>query len=59
METFAAKGTHQYDQYGFEMSKEIYTGHTEGQRDVTVPFDNLSLKNASRGDMPNPNLNPA
>ena len=59
MDTFAAKGTHQYDQYGFEMSKEIYTGHTEGQRDVTVPFDNLSLKNASRGDMPNTNLNPA
>ena len=59
MDTFAAKSTHQYDQYGFEMSKEIYTGHTEGQRDVTVPFDNLSLKNASRGDMPNTNLNPA
>ena len=59
MDTFAAKGTHEYDSYGFEMSKEIYTGHTEGQRDVTVPFDNLSLKNASRGDMPNTNLNPA
>ena len=59
MDTFAAKGTHHYAQYGFEMSKEIYTGHTEGQRDVTVPFDNLSLKNASRGDMPNTNLNPA
>ena len=59
MDTFAAKGTHEYDQYGFEMSKEIYTGHTEGQRNVTVPFANLSLKNASRGDMPNTNLNPA
>ena len=59
MDTFAAKGTHEYDSYGFEMSKEIYTGHTEGQRNVTVPFDNLSLKNASRGDMPNTNLNPA
>ena len=59
MDTFAAKGTHEYDSYGFEMSKEIYTGHTEGQRNVTVPFANLSLKNASRGDMPNTNLNPA
>ena len=50
MDTFAAKGTHQYDQYGFEMSKEIFTGHTEGQQTVMVPFYNLSLKNAHKGD---------
>ncbi len=59
MDTFAAKGTHEYDQYGFEMSKEIYTGHTEGQRNVTVPFDNLSLRNAYKGDVPDNSLKPA
>lgn len=56
MDTFAQKGTHEYDQYGFEMSKEIYTGHTEGQRNVTVPFDNLSLRNAYSGDVPDESL---
>jgi len=56
MDAFAQKGTHEYDQYGFEMSKEIYTGHTEGQRDVTVPFDNLSLRNAYSGDVPDASL---
>ena len=55
MDTFAAKGTHQYEQYGFEMSKEIFTGHTEGQQTVTVPFDNLSLRNAYKGDILNKN----
>ena len=59
MDTFAAKGTHEYDSYGFEMSKEIYTGHTEGQRNVTVPFANLSLKNAYAGDIPDESLKPA
>ena len=56
MDAFAQKGTHEYDQYGFEMSKEIYTGHTEGQRNVTVPFDNLSLRNAYSGDVPDASL---
>ncbi len=51
IDTFNKKGTHTYDQYNFEMSKEIYTGHTEGQRNVTVPFDNLSLRNAQSGDV--------
>ncbi len=52
MDTFDQKGTHTYDKYAFEMSKEIYTGHTEGQRNVTVPFNNLSLRNAYKGDLP-------
>lgn len=56
MDTFRQKGTHEYDQYAFEMSKEIYTGHTEGQRNVTVPFDTLSLRNAYSGDAPDASL---
>lgn len=50
------KGTHEYDQDYFEMSKEIYTGHTKGQLDVTVPFNNLSLRNSSSSDVPDNSL---
>jgi hypothetical protein len=35
----------------YETSKEIYTGHTVGQRSATVPFANLSLRNAVSGDI--------
>ena len=52
LDTFHQKDTHTYDDYFFEMSKEIYTGHTIGQRNVTVPFHDLSLRNASSGDVP-------
>lgn len=52
MDTFAAKGSHQYDQYRFEMSKEIFTGHTAGQHTIAVPFDDLSLRNAHKNDTP-------
>lgn len=50
LDTFQQKGTHTYDQTAYERSKEIYTGRTIGQKQVSVPFAGLSLQNAITGD---------
>ena len=51
MNEFQQKGTHSYNKSDYETSKEIYTGRTVGQKDVTVPFAGLSLQNAITGDI--------
>lgn len=51
IDSFNQKGTHIYDQDAYELSKEIYTGRTTGQKTTTVPFQGLSLQNAVTGDI--------
>lgn len=51
LDTFRQKGTHNYDRTAYEISKEIYTGRTVGQKHTSVPFAGLSLQNAVSGDV--------
>lgn len=51
IDTFQQKGTHTYNKDKYELSKEIYTGRTTGQKATTLPFVGLSLENAITGDI--------